>query len=60
MSVVNPTGLLDDTYKALVFNIELTEEQRAQLYTQDIKYDQLHDQENLEDLLGNYLQEIIK
>ena len=60
LSVVNPTGLLDDTYKALVFNIELTEEQRAQLYTQDIKYDQLHDQENLEDLLGNYLQEVIK
>ena len=59
LSVVNPTGLLDDPYKALVFNIKLTEEQRAQLYTQDIKYDQLHDQENLEDLLGNYLQELV-
>ena len=31
-----------------------------QLYTSDIRYDQLHDQENLEDLLGNYLQVIAK
>ncbi len=56
LPIVNPTGLLDDAYKALVFNIQLTEEQRAQLYAQDIGYDQLQDVENLEDLLGGYLQ----
>lgn len=58
--VVNPLGLLDDPYKELVFNIELSENQRAQLYSQDIRYDQLHGHENLEDLLGDYLQEMIK
>tara|TARA_B110000305_G_C19172770_1_gene508109 strand:+ start:60 stop:536 length:477 start_codon:yes stop_codon:yes gene_type:complete len=58
--VVNPTGLLDDAYKGLVFNIKLSEEQKAQLYSQDIRYDQLQDHENLEDLLGGYLQELIK
>ncbi len=60
LPVVNPTGLLDDAYKALVFNIKLSEQQRAQLYSQDILYDQLEGHENLEDLLGNYLQEIFK
>lgn len=60
MLVVNPKGLLDDEYKAFVFNLELTEEQRPQLFTQDIRYDQLQDHENLEDLMGNYLQELIK
>jgi hypothetical protein len=60
LPIVNPNGLLDDEYKAFVFNLKLTEEQRAQLYTSDIRYDQLHDQENLEDLLGNYLQVIAK
>ncbi|MFT5921724.1 MAG: hypothetical protein ACI8TS_001055, partial [Flavobacteriales bacterium] len=39
---------------------QLSEQLRAQLYSQDIAYDQLHDQENLEDLLGAYLQEIVK
>jgi len=58
--VVNPTGLLDDAYKAFVFNVQLSEEQRAQLYSQDIRYDQLHGHENLEDLLGAYLQELVK
>ena len=58
--VVNPTGLLDDAYKGLVFNIKLSEEQKAQLYSQDIRYDQLQDHENLEDLLGGSLQELIK
>jgi hypothetical protein len=58
--VVNPKGLLDDDYKAFVFNLELTEEQRPLLLTQDIRYDQLQDLENLEDLMGNYLQELIK
>ena len=58
--VVNPAGLLDDAYKGLVFNIKLSEEQKAQLYSQDIRYDQLQDHENLEDLLGGYLQELIK
>ena len=60
LPVVNPKGLLDDAYKELVFNIELSEEQKTQLYTQDMGYDQLHDHENLEDLLGGYLQELIK
>lgn len=58
--IVNPTGLLDDDYKPLVFKIKLTEEQMGQLYACDIQYDQLQDVENLEDLLGSYLQELIK
>ena len=58
--VVNPTGLLDEVYKDFVFNLKLSEQQRGQLYSQDIRYDQLHGQENLEDLLGEYLQEIVK
>jgi len=60
LPVVNPTGLLDDAYKGLVFNIKLSGEQKAQLYSQDIRYDQLQDHENLEDLLGGTLQELIK
>lgn len=60
LPVVNPTGLLDEAYKASVFNLELSEMQRSQLYSHDIRYDQLHAQENLEDLLGAYLQEMIK
>ena len=60
LSVVNPTGLLDDAYKEFVFKVELTEMQQVELYTLDVEYDQLQDDENLEDLLGNYLQEVIK
>tara|TARA_B110000483_G_scaffold81379_1_gene101170 strand:+ start:413 stop:889 length:477 start_codon:yes stop_codon:yes gene_type:complete len=60
LSVVNPNGLLDDAYKALVFNIYLSEAQKMQLQSQDILYDSLQDVENLEDLLGGYLQEMIK
>ena len=60
LPIVNPTGLLDEAYKEIVFNIQLTEEQRAQLYSLDIRYDHLHDKENLEDLLGAYLQEMIQ
>jgi len=60
LPVVNPTGLLDEAYKALVFNIQLSEEQRGALHTHDIRYDQLHGHENLEDLMGAYLQELIK
>ncbi len=60
LTVVNPSGLLDEAYKAFVFKLQLSEQLRAQLYSQDIAYDQLHDQENLEDLLGAYLQEIVK
>jgi len=59
LPVVNPSGLLDDAYKGFVFNIKLSEQQKAQLYSQDVLYDQLQDQENLEDLLGGYLQKII-
>ncbi|MFT5166136.1 MAG: hypothetical protein ACI8P3_001367 [Saprospiraceae bacterium] len=60
LPVVNPTGLLDEAYKEFIFNIQLSEQQRAQLFSQDIRYDQLHGHENLEDLLGGYLQEKIK
>lgn len=60
MLAVNPTGMLDEAYKASVFNVELSEEQKPQLYSQDMHYDQLQDIENLEDLLGSYLQEMIK
>ena len=60
LPVVNPTGLLDEAYKAFVFNLQLSEQQRALLYAHDIRYDQLHGIENLEDLLGDYLQAIIK
>ncbi|MDB4534534.1 DMP19 family protein, partial [Vicingaceae bacterium] len=60
LTIVNPKGLLDDPYKSFVFKVKLTEEQRAQLYNCDIQYDQLQDQENLEDLLGNYLQGMVK
>ncbi|MFT4537391.1 MAG: hypothetical protein ACI9P5_004775 [Saprospiraceae bacterium] len=60
LPVVNPTGLLDEAYKEFVFNIQLSEQQRAQLYSHDIQYDQLHGHENLEDLLGDFLQDIIK
>lgn len=57
--IVNQIGLLDNAYKAFVFKVNLSEYQRIQLYNLDVRYDQLHDQENLEDLLGNYLQELI-
>lgn len=60
LSIVNVIGLLDDSYKAFVFKIQLSDHQKSQLYAQDIRYDQLHDTENLEDLLGDYLQELIK
>ena len=60
LPIVNPTGLLDEDYKEVVFNIQLSDQQRAQLYSHDIRYDQLHGHENLEDLLGEYLQELIK
>jgi hypothetical protein len=59
LPMVNPKGLLDDDYKSFVFNIELSPQQKAALYACDIKYDQLHGVENLEDLLGDYLQSII-
>lgn len=58
--VINPTGLLDDDYKAFIFKIFLSDQQKAHLYALDIRYDQLQDQENLEDLLGDYLQELVK
>ena len=60
LPVVNPTGLLDDAFKEMVFSIQLSDEQRSQLMSHDIQYDQLQDQENLEDLLGDYLQEFVK
>ena len=60
LPVVNPSGLLDDAYKELAFKIKPSEQQREQLYAHDVRYDQLQDQENLEDLLGNYLQELVK
>ncbi|RFC55086.1 DMP19 family protein [Brumimicrobium aurantiacum] len=60
LDIVNQIGLLDHAFKSFVFNIQLSEHQRMQLYTLDIRYDQLQDAENLEDLLGDYLQELIK
>ena len=59
LPVVNPLGYLDNEYKSFVFNIQLTQKQKADLYAQDVLYDQLQGQENLEDLLGNYLQGFI-
>jgi hypothetical protein len=58
--IMNPSGLLDDAYKQFIFSAQLSALQRAELYAQDVLYDQLDSQENLEDLLGNYLQEVIK
>ncbi len=60
LPVVNPTGLLDEAFKEFVFKLQLSEQQREQLYSLDIKYDQLHGHENLEDLLDEYLQEMVK
>ena len=60
LPVVNPDGLLDDDYKKMVFNIHLSDTQKTQLQSQDILYDSLQDVENLEDLLGDYLQIMIK
>lgn len=60
LSIVNPKGLLDEAYKEFVFKIQLSEQQQKQLSSLDLRYDQLQDHENLEDLLGGYLQEIIK
>ncbi len=60
LPVVNPEGLLDDAYKAFIFKVDLSEQQQTLLHTQDVLYDQLEGQENLEDLLGAYLQEMIK
>ncbi len=60
LPVINPKGLLDDAYKEFVFKIKLSEQQKAALFSQDIRYDQLQDHENLEDLLGDYLREIVK
>lgn len=59
LPIVNPTGLLDNAYKEFIFNLQLSDQQREQLYSHDVQYDQLQDHENLEDLLGNHLQEII-
>ena len=60
LPIVNPAGYLDDDYKAFVFNLQLSEQQRKHLFTLDIRYDQLHGHENLEDLLGDYLQAMFK
>ena len=57
--VVNPEGLLDEAYKEFIFNIQLSKQQKEQLHSQDIQYDQLHGYENLEDLLGDHLQEMV-
>ena len=59
LPIVNPLGYLDNEYKNFVFNIQLTQKQKADLYAQDVLYDQLQGQENLEGLLGNYLQSFI-
>lgn len=60
LNIVNPIGLLDNDFKSFVFKIPLTEHHRVQLYALDMRYDQLHGHENLEDLLGDHLQELLK
>jgi hypothetical protein len=60
LSIVNPTGLLDEVYKELVFALQLSDQQKEELQSHDMQYDQLHDHENLENLLGDYLQGIVK
>ncbi len=60
LEVVNPAGLLDEAYKAFVFKPQLSEQQLTQLNSQDIRYDQLEGHENLEDLMGAYLQAMFK
>lgn len=59
LPVINPGGLLDDAYKEFVFKIKLSEQQKTALFSQDIRYDQLQDHENLEDLLGDYLRGVM-
>ena len=59
LPIVNPNGLLDNAYKEFVFNLKLSESQKAQLYALDVRYDQLHGIENLEDLLGGFLQAFV-
>ncbi len=58
--ILNPTGLLDEAYKEFIFNIRISDQQKTQLYLLDIRYDHLQDHENLENLLGDYVQELIK
>ena len=60
LSIVNPTGLLDEVYKELVFALQLSDQQKEELQSSDMQYDQLHGHENLENLLGDYLQGIVK
>jgi len=60
LPIVNPSGLLDEAYKSSVFNPELSEQDRKALFGLDIRYDQLEGHENLEDLLGSYLQEMVR
>ena len=59
LPVVNPMGYLDDDYKNFVFNIQLSQKQKRDLYAKDLLYDQLQGKENLEDLLGQYLQSYV-
>jgi hypothetical protein len=47
-------------YKELVFTLQLSDQQKEELQSPDMQYDQLHDFENLEDLLGDYLQGMVK
>lgn len=60
LPVVNPKGLLDDDYKSFVFKLHLSEQQKIDLHALDFLYDQLEGQENLEDLLGDFLQVLVK
>ncbi len=59
LSIINPNGLLDNAFKEFAFKLELSELQKAQLYALDVRYDQLHGIENLEDLLGGFLQAFV-
>ena len=60
INTMNPAGLLDEAYKEFVFEITISDEQRSHLYFLDQQYDNLEGKENLEDLLGVYLQDLVK
>lgn len=60
LPIVNPKGLLDDDYKGFVFKLHLSEQQKTDLHALDFLYDQLEGEENLEDLLGDFLQVLVK
>tara|TARA_B100000497_G_C7307948_1_gene207803 strand:- start:53 stop:208 length:156 start_codon:yes stop_codon:yes gene_type:complete len=51
---------LEKAHKNVIFKPKFSLQQTAELYAQNIQYDQLQNTENLEDLLDAYLQDFIK